>query len=62
LHAYTVGSAYATFDEAKRGVLARGYDADVVVIGRNLFTLPPDSLDRARVRYTIVGGKVAFRR
>ena len=62
LHAYTVGSAYATFDEAKRGVLARGYDADVVVIDRNLFTLPPDSLDRARVRYTIVGGKVAFRR
>jgi len=34
----------------------------VVVIGRNLFTLPPDSLDRARVRYTIVGGKVVFRR
>ena len=62
LHAYTVGSAYATFDEAKRGVLARGYDADVVVIDRNLFTLPPDSLDRARVRYTIVGGKVVFRR
>ena len=62
LRAYTVGSAYATFDEAKRGVLARGYDADVVVIDRNLFTLPPDSLDRAGVRYTIVGGKVVFRR
>ena len=62
LRAYTVGSAYATFDEAKRGVLAPGYDADVVVIDRNLFTLPPDSLDRARVRYTIVGGKVVFRR
>ncbi len=62
LRAYTVGSAYATFDEATRGVLAPGYDADVVVIDRNLFTLPPDSLDRARVRYTIVGGKVAFRR
>src|SRR6059036_2092088 len=62
LRAYTVGSAYATFDEAKRGVLAPGYDADVVVIDRNLFTLPPDSLDRARVRYTIVGGKVVYRR
>ena len=62
LRAYTVGSAYATFDEAKRGVLAPGYDADVVVIDRNLFTLPPDSLDRARVRHTIVGGKVVFRR
>src|SRR5881296_3606473 len=62
LRAYTVGAAYATFGERTRGVLAPGYDADVVVIDRNLFTLPPDSLDRARVRYTIVAGRVAFRR
>jgi len=62
LRAYTAGAAYATFDEGTRGVLAPGYDADVVVVDRNLFTLPPDSLDRARVRYTIVGGKVVFRR
>jgi len=34
----------------------------VVVVDRNLFLMPPDSLDRARVRYTIVGGKVVFAR
>ena len=62
LKAYTAGNAYATFDEATRGALAPGYDADVVVLDRNLFAMDPDSLDRARVRYTIVGGKVAFRR
>jgi predicted amidohydrolase YtcJ len=62
LQAYTAGNAYATFDEGTRGRLAPGYDADVVVLDRNLFTLPPDSLDRARVRYTIVGGKVVYRR
>ena len=62
LRAYTAGNAFATFDEATRGALAPGYDADVVVLDRNLFAMAPDSLDRARVRYTIVGGKVVFRR
>jgi len=62
LRAYTACNAYATFDEAKRGTLAPGSDADLVVLDRNLFTMPTDSLDRARVRYTIVGGKVVYRR
>src|SRR2546426_23091 len=62
LRAYTAGNAYATFDEGKRGTLAPGADADVVVLDRNLFAIPPDSLDRARVRYTIVGGRVVYRR
>ena len=61
LRAYTAGNAYATFDEAKRGTLAPGADADVVILDRNLFTLPSDSLDRARVRYTIAGGRVVYR-
>ncbi len=62
LRAYTAGNAYATFDEAKRGTLAPGGDADLVVLDRNLFTMPTDSLDRARVRFTIVGGKLVYRR
>ncbi|PYO96006.1 MAG: amidohydrolase [Gemmatimonadetes bacterium] len=62
LRAYTAGNAYATFDESKRGILAPGADADLVVLDRNLFALPSDSLDRARVRYTIVGGRVVYRR
>ena len=62
LRAYTAGNAFATFDEATRGALAPGYDADVVVLDRNLFTMPPDSLEQARVRYTIVAGKVVYRR
>jgi len=32
------------------------------VLDRNLFTTPADSLDQARVRYTIVGGRVVYRR
>jgi len=62
LRAYTAGNAYATFDDATRGTLTPGYAADVVVLDRNLFTMLADSLDQARVRYTIAGGKVVFRR
>jgi predicted amidohydrolase YtcJ len=62
LRAYTSGNAYATFDETRRGTLAPGADADLVVLDRDLFTLPPDSLDRARVRYTIVRGRVVYTR
>jgi predicted amidohydrolase YtcJ len=61
LRAYTAGNAYATFDDRHRGTLTPGADADVVVLDRNLFTTPPESLDRARVRFTIVGGTVVYR-
>lgn len=60
LRAYTWGNAYATFAETRRGALAPGYDADVVVLDRDLFALPPESLATARVRYTIVGGRVVY--
>ena len=60
LRAYTAGNAYATFDETKRGTLAPGAAADVVVLDRNLFTMPPDSLDRARVVCTIVAGTIIY--
>src|SRR6058998_1390025 len=60
LRAYTAGNAFATFDEKKRGALAPGYYADVVVVDRNLFAVPAESLAAARVRVTIVGGKVVY--
>lgn len=62
LRAYTWGNAYAVFQEKKRGTLAPGMYGDVVVLDRNLFAVPPDSIGQARVRATIVGGKVVFER
>jgi hypothetical protein len=61
LRAYTSGNAYGVFAESKWGTLAPRYYADVVVLDRDLFRTPPDSLDRVRVRYTIVDGRVVFR-
>jgi predicted amidohydrolase YtcJ len=61
LRAYTAGNAYGVFAESQWGLLAPGYYADVVVLDRDLFRVPPDSLDQPRVRYTIIGGRVVYR-
>jgi len=62
LRAYTAGNAYGVFAESKWGTLAPKYYADAVVLDRDLFRTPPESLDQVRVRYTIVAGRVVFRR
>lgn len=62
VRAYTVGNAWAVFAEQQRGTIAPGFDGDVVIVDRNLFTLAADSLDQAHVRATIVGGRIVFRR
>lgn len=61
LRAYTAGNAYGLFADTKWGTIAPRFNADVVVLDRDLFRLPPDSLERAAVRFTIVGGRVVYR-
>jgi predicted amidohydrolase YtcJ len=60
LRAYTAGNAYGVFAERTRGKLAPGYLADITVLDRDLTTIPPESIDQAKVRVTVVGGKVVF--
>ena len=62
LRAYTVGSAKASFDEARKGTLARGKLADLVLIDRDLTTIAPESIRDARISMTVVGGRVVFER
>jgi predicted amidohydrolase YtcJ len=60
LRAYTAGDAYGVFAEGRRGKLAPGYLADIVVLDRDLTAIPPESIEQASVRATIVSGKVVF--
>ncbi|HYU29981.1 MAG TPA: amidohydrolase [Gemmatimonadales bacterium] len=62
LRAYTYGNAWATFNEQKWGTLAAGRFADVVVLDRDPFAIPPDSLGAVKPLYTIVGGRVVYRK
>jgi predicted amidohydrolase YtcJ len=60
LRAYTYGNAWAMFMDQKWGALVAGRDADVVVLDRDLFAVPPESIGGVKVRYTIVGGHVVY--
>ena len=60
LRAYTAADAYAVFAEDRRGKLAPGYLADLVVLDQDLTAIPPDAIERASVRATVVGGKVVY--
>jgi predicted amidohydrolase YtcJ len=60
LRAYTAGNAYGVFAERSRGKLAPGYLADLVVLDQDLTAVPPEAIEQAEVRATIVGGKVVF--
>lgn len=60
LRAYTSGNAWAVFAEGRRGKLAPGYDADLVLLDQDLTAIQPETLDRVGVRNTVVGGKVVF--
>lgn len=61
LAAYTRANAFGTFAEARRGTIRPGMLADVVVLDRDLRTIPADQIKDVAVRLTVVGGKVVYR-
>lgn len=61
LRSYTINNAYAAFEEDLKGTLSVGKLADIVVLDRDILTVPEDEIPETRVLYTIVGGKVVYR-
>jgi predicted amidohydrolase YtcJ len=62
LAAYTTGDAYGIFAENRRGRLAPGYQADLVLLDRDLTRIPPETIEQTSVTGTVVGGRVVFQR
>jgi predicted amidohydrolase YtcJ len=60
LYAYTQGSAYAEFAEKRKGKLLPGYDADLILVDRDLYTCSAPAILKTRVLTTIVAGKQAY--
>ncbi len=60
VRAYTYGSAFASYDERRKGTLERGMLADIVVLSDNIFELDPSRLDSVTVVYTIFDGRVVY--
>jgi len=62
LKSYTLNAAYAAFEESSRGSLKVGKLADMTVLSKDITSIPEDEIPTAHVSYTIVGGKVAYRK
>jgi predicted amidohydrolase YtcJ len=58
LRLYTIGSAWFSFDEAKRGTLESGKYADLAILDRDYFTVPVAEIGRTSSLLTLVGGRV----
>jgi predicted amidohydrolase YtcJ len=56
VEAYTLGSAYAEFQEKEKGSITVGKLADMVLLDGDIFTIAPDKIRDVRVLKTFVGG------
>ena len=62
VHAYTLGSAYASFQDHKKGSLEPGKLADIAVLSEDIFRMPVEEIAEVKVDMTIAGGEVVFDR
>jgi len=60
LRAYTIGSAWFSFDEGKRGSLEPGKLADLAVLTKDYMTVPADQIESIESLLTMVGGKIVY--
>lgn len=60
VHAYTVGSAYASFEESIKGSIEPGKLADLAVLSDDIFAIDPAKIADTKVYWTVFNGKVVF--
>src|SRR3989442_5538312 len=60
LRLYTMGSAWFSKDETKRGSLEVGKFADLAVLSKDYMTVPVDEIGTIESLLTMVGGKVVY--
>lgn len=62
LRSYTLNAAIAAFEENSKGSLKVGKYADMVVLSQDIMTIPEAQIPKTQVVYTIVGGKIRYKR
>jgi len=60
VEAYTMGSAYAEFQEQVKGSITPGKLADMVLLSEDIFSIDPAKIRNVTVLKTIVGGKIVW--
>jgi predicted amidohydrolase YtcJ len=60
VEAYTMGSAYAEFQEKEKGSITPGKLADMVIVSEDIFAIDPVRIREAKVVKTFVGGRLIW--
>ncbi len=60
IRAYTVGSAYAEFEEGKKGQILPGQFADIIVLSADVTRIPARELLKTEVLQTFTGGRLVY--
>ncbi len=60
IEAYTMGSAYAEFQEKEKGSITVGKLADMALLSDDILSIAPEKIRDIRVLKTFVGGKLVF--
>jgi predicted amidohydrolase YtcJ len=60
VRAYTVGSAYAEFQDTVKGTITPGKLADLVILSRDIFAIDPKEIENVKVLMTMVDGRVVY--
>jgi predicted amidohydrolase YtcJ len=58
--AYTMGSAFAEFQEKEKGSITPGKLADMVLLSDDIFSMNPAKIRDVKILKTIVGGKIVW--
>lgn len=62
LKSYTINGAYAAFDEDIKGSITPGKLADIVILSKDILTIPEAEIPQSEVLYTILGGKIVYQK
>jgi predicted amidohydrolase YtcJ len=60
IEAYTMGSAYAEYQEKEKGSITPGKLADMVLLSDDIFSIVPEKIRDVRALKTFVGGRLVF--
>ena len=60
IRAYTLGSAFAEFQENAKGSISIGKLADFVILSDDIFTMNPNNINKVKILKTIVDGKTVY--
>ncbi len=62
LYSYTLGNAFAAFEEHDKGSITEGKLADIVVLSNDILNCSDEEILQTEVLYTIVGGEVKYQK